>query len=74
MPEQRAFRWAGRRCPAATRQAVRAFLEDESGQDLVEYALIFSLIALGTIASLKGVTAGISDVFSAVSSKLGSSV
>jgi pilus assembly protein Flp/PilA len=38
--------------------------KDEEGQDLVEYALLVVLIALGAIAAMKGLSSAISDAFS----------
>jgi pilus assembly protein Flp/PilA len=49
-------------------------LRDESGQDLIEYALVAALIALGAIAAMNGVATGISNAFSAVSVDLTSAV
>jgi pilus assembly protein Flp/PilA len=49
-------------------------LRDESGQDLIEYALVAALIALGAIAAMNNVASGISNAFSAVSSDLTSAV
>ncbi len=51
-----------------------AFLDGESGQDLVEYALIAGLVALSVIAGVSSVASGVSSVFSAVGTKLTSSV
>ncbi len=48
--------------------------KDESGQDLIEYALIAALIALGAIAAMKALAEGISNAFSTVSSDLSSAV
>ena len=49
-------------------------LRDESGQDLIEYALVAALIALGAIAAMNGVAQGISTAFSAVASDITSAV
>ncbi len=49
-------------------------LRDESGQDLIEYALVAALIALGAIAAMNSLAAGISNAFSAVTSDLNSAV
>ena len=49
-------------------------LRDESGQDLIEYALVAALIALGAIAAMNNVATGISNAFAAVSSDLTSAV
>ena len=43
---------------------LRRFLcEDESGQDIVEYALIATLVALSSISSMGGLAANISNAF-----------
>ena len=47
-----------------------AILRDESGQDLVEYALVVSLIALGATASMSSLATSFSTAFSKVGSKL----
>ena len=38
-----------------------AFWKDESGQDLIEYALVVGLIALGAVASMKGLATSINN-------------
>jgi pilus assembly protein Flp/PilA len=38
--------------------------KEEEGQDLVEYALLVVLIALGAIAAMKSLASAISDAFS----------
>lgn len=48
-----------------------ALLQEESGQDLVEYALVVSLIALGATASMSSLASSFSTAFSKVGSKLG---
>jgi pilus assembly protein Flp/PilA len=45
-------------------------LKDESGQDLIEYALLAALISVATIAALSPVATAISTVFSQVASAL----
>lgn len=47
-----------------------AFIKDESGQDLVEYALVVSLIALGATASMSSLATSFSTAFSKVGSKM----
>jgi pilus assembly protein Flp/PilA len=42
----------------------------EEGQDLVEYALVVSLIALGATASMKTLATGISAAFTSISTQL----
>lgn len=46
-----------------------AIVADESGQDLVEYALVLSLIVLGCAASMPVVATSVSAAFSRVGSK-----
>jgi pilus assembly protein Flp/PilA len=53
---------------------LKDLLRDESGQDLIEYALVAALVALGAITAMKGVAHGISTAFSAISSDLTSAV
>lgn len=42
----------------------------ENGQDLVEYALLVCLIALGSIAGVRHVATAVSTVFGNISSSL----
>ena len=46
----------------------------EEGQDLVEYALVVALIALGAVASMKTVATSISTEFSVIESTFSASV
>lgn len=41
--------------------ALRFFAADESGQDMIEYALVASFIGLGTIAGMNGLAAKIAN-------------
>jgi pilus assembly protein Flp/PilA len=43
-----------------------AFIQDESGQDLIEYALVAGLIAVGTIAAMSGLSTKIGSEFNSV--------
>lgn len=47
-----------------------ALIREESGQDLIEYALVVSLIALGATASMSALATSFSTAFSKVGSKL----
>jgi pilus assembly protein Flp/PilA len=45
-------------------------LWDESGQDLIEYALVAALIALGATATMKTLATTIGSAFTVVGAKL----
>ena len=53
------------------RNVIARFLRDEEGQDLVEYVLLVSLIALAVAAAFPPVTTAISNVFTRVQTQLG---
>lgn len=44
-------------------------LQDESGQDLVEYAFLAVVIALGTVAAMNSISSGVGKVFTTIESK-----
>ena len=52
------------------KQIFRAFLKDDCGQDLIEYALIAALVALGAIAAETTLAANISNEFNAIGNSL----
>jgi len=43
---------------------------DQSGQDLIEYALVAALIAFAAVAGMQSVAQNINSAFSAVGSKI----
>ena len=47
-----------------------SLLKDDSGQDLIEYALIAALIALSCIAAMKSLSTKISNEFGAIGNSL----
>lgn len=49
-------------------------LADEAGQDLIEYALIFTFLALGGVATMKGVATSLGSFFGTLGTTLTSSV
>ncbi|RXH54336.1 Flp family type IVb pilin [Granulicella sibirica] len=49
-------------------------LKDESGQDLIEYALVAGLIALGAVAAMSGLATKIGTAFNTVGSQLTSAM
>ena len=44
--------------------------QDDSGQDLIEYALVAALIALGAVASMKTVSTAIGNAFTSIDTQL----
>ena len=53
---------------------VSGLVADESGQDLIEYALVAALIALGATAAMNTLAGTITTAFGTVGSKLTSNV
>ena len=51
-----------------------ALLREESGQDLIEYALVVALIALGATAGMSTLAADINNAFNSIGSTLSTSV
>jgi len=49
---------------------VLRFINDTDGQDLIEYALLAALVALGAIAGMTALAGGINTKFSGVSTTL----
>ena len=49
-------------------------LSEEDGQDLVEYALIFALIALGCCAGMKSLASVINDGFTSFGTTVSSNM
>ncbi len=52
------------------KQTIRNLWKDESGQDLIEYALVAALIALGAVASMKTVSTAIGNAFGQIQTQL----
>ena len=48
----------------------RKLMSDESGQDLVEYALVAGCMGLACVATLKGVATAVATTFSNVNTTL----
>jgi pilus assembly protein Flp/PilA len=48
------------------------FLADESGQDIVEYALLAALLALGLVTAMNGIASDINNAINSISSRLNS--
>jgi pilus assembly protein Flp/PilA len=61
-----------RRTTMTLRNLLSSLHESESGQDLIEYALVCALIALGAIAGMKTVADYINNAFSSIGNTLSS--
>ncbi len=44
------------------RHPIHAFLQEDSGQDMIEYALMLSLIALGAVACMRNLSTQINSL------------
>jgi pilus assembly protein Flp/PilA len=49
---------------------VRGFVRKDEGQDLIEYALLAALIALGAVVALGAASGNINNVFNAIGQRL----
>lgn len=55
-------------------QFIRRFIAEESGQDLIEYALVAALVALGSVASMQNLASTIANTFANIGNTLTSAV
>ncbi len=60
--------------PAFTRPLIARLLKEDSGQDLIEYALVAALIGLAAVGAMRGLSTKISTSFNAVGSNLTSAI
>ena len=51
-------------------QELKHALKDENGQDMVEYALVMGLIAMGAVATMQGFATTISTGLTSLGTKL----
>jgi pilus assembly protein Flp/PilA len=56
------------------KQLMKNLLAEESGQDLIEYALVAALVGLGAVAAMKGLSNSIGTAFNGVGTTLGTSI
>lgn len=54
--------------------AAAALIHEESGQDLIEYALVAGLIGLGAVVAMSGLATKIGSAFNAVGNSLTNSI
>jgi len=55
-------------------EVLRSLHQDESGQDLIEYALVAALIAFAAVAAMQTLAKQINNAFSTIGSKLTSAL
>jgi pilus assembly protein Flp/PilA len=58
----------------ATKHVLNNLIHDESGQDLIEYALVAALVGLGAVAAMKTLGTNISSAFTSVGTSLTTNV
>jgi pilus assembly protein Flp/PilA len=56
------------------RNILKNLIADESGQDLIEYALVAALIGLGALTAMRGLSAKISNAFGTIGNTLTTNV
>ena len=59
---------------ANTKQLLGNLIDEESGQDLIEYALVAALVGLGSIASMNTLATSISNTFANIGTALTNAV
>jgi pilus assembly protein Flp/PilA len=56
------------------KQLVKNFMAEESGQDLIEYALVAALVGLGSVAAMGSLANSITNAFGSIGNELTTSV
>ena len=56
------------------KQLLNNLINEDSGQDLIEYALVAALVGLGAVAAMKGLTNSIRSTFNSVGTSLASAM
>jgi pilus assembly protein Flp/PilA len=54
------------------KQLLMRLVAEDSGQDLIEYALVAALVGLGSVAAISGLTNSLQNTFNAIGSGLSS--
>jgi pilus assembly protein Flp/PilA len=52
------------------KQLLTNLMAEDSGQDLIEYALVAALVGLGAVAAMKGLSNSIGNTFNGVGNSL----
>jgi pilus assembly protein Flp/PilA len=56
------------------KQFINKFVKEESGQDLIEYALVAALVGLGSVASMQSLAGSIANTFNGIGNSLTNAV
>jgi pilus assembly protein Flp/PilA len=56
------------------KQLMQNLMVEESGQDLIEYALVAALVGLGAVASMTSLSTAIGNAFTGIGTTLTSNV
>jgi pilus assembly protein Flp/PilA len=52
------------------KQLLNNLVNEDSGQDLIEYALVAALVGLGAVAAMQSLGSGIKNAFTGVTTQL----
>ncbi len=56
------------------KQLMKNLMTEESGQDLIEYALVAALVGLGSVAAMSGLATSIGNTFNGIGTALTTAV
>ena len=56
------------------KQLLQNLITEESGQDLIEYALVAALVGLGSVASMNSLASAIGNTFNGIGNSLTNAV
>ena len=56
------------------KQLLKNLIAEDSGQDLIEYALVAALVGLGSVASMSSLASSIANTFNGIGNALTSAV
>jgi pilus assembly protein Flp/PilA len=59
---------------ANMKHLLKNLIAEESGQDLIEYALVAALVGLGSVASMSSLAGSIANTFNGIGNALSSAV
>jgi pilus assembly protein Flp/PilA len=56
------------------KQLFTNLMQDESGQDLIEYALVAALVGLGAVAAMKTLASNVGNSFNTIGTTLNTTI